>query len=197
MTPSSAVLYLWRARVSTLFGRHGIVYTRMLVEMASVSGPGRPIATGGQLALLGGTPVGIPAKPHYPRFTEQARRDVDDLLREGDMVGLGRAHPWIDAAEQRDRRVARRRPLPDDVLGACVAARGPDGAADHRRCGGHHDAVQLGSLDLPDPLQQCASGVRRRGSRSEASWTQTRSARRSGRGPRRSWSPTSTASRRT
>ena len=56
-------------------------------------------SSGRQLALLGGTPVGIPAKPHYPRFTEQARRDVDDVLRDGDMVGLGRTHPWVDAAE--------------------------------------------------------------------------------------------------
>ena len=69
------------------------------METASTSGPGSSATTDRKLALLGGTPIGAPAKPHYPRFTEQARRDVDDLLREGDMVALGRAHPWIDAAE--------------------------------------------------------------------------------------------------
>jgi perosamine synthetase len=70
------------------------------VETASVSGPGSSATTHSKLALLGGTPSGVPAKPHYPRFTEQARRDIDDVLRDGDMVGLGRAHPWIDAAER-------------------------------------------------------------------------------------------------
>lgn len=56
--------------------------------------------TDGRLALLGGAPIGIPDKPHYPRFTAEARREIDDLLRAGDMVGLGRAHPSIDAAER-------------------------------------------------------------------------------------------------
>jgi dTDP-4-amino-4,6-dideoxygalactose transaminase len=70
------------------------------VKAARVSGPGSPVSTGHKLALLGGTPVGVPDKPHYPRFTEQARRDIDDVLRDGDMVGLGRAHPWVDAAER-------------------------------------------------------------------------------------------------
>ena len=65
-----------------------------------MSGSGSSVSAGGRLALLGGTPVGIPAKPHYPRFTEAARRDIDDVLRDGDMVGLGRAHPWLDAAER-------------------------------------------------------------------------------------------------
>lgn len=76
------------------------VYTRSLVETASISGSGSSATTAGKLALLGGSPIGVPAKPHYPRFTEQARRDIDDLLREGDLVGLGRAHPWIDSAER-------------------------------------------------------------------------------------------------
>jgi dTDP-4-amino-4,6-dideoxygalactose transaminase len=70
------------------------------VEAARVSGPGSAAATDQRLALLGGTPVGVPSKPHYPRFTDQARHDIDEVLREGDMVGLGRAHPWVDAAEQ-------------------------------------------------------------------------------------------------
>ena len=64
-----------------------------------MTGSGRSGSAGGELALLGGTPVGIPARPHYPRFTAEARKDVDAVLREGDMVGLGRAHPWVDAAE--------------------------------------------------------------------------------------------------
>jgi dTDP-4-amino-4,6-dideoxygalactose transaminase len=71
-----------------------------LVSTASVSDPGSSAGTGDVLALLGGTPSGVPEKPHYPRFAEQARRDVDEVLRAGDMVGLGRAHPWIDAAER-------------------------------------------------------------------------------------------------
>ncbi len=78
------------------------------METASISGSGSAAessagscaTTHGKLALLGGTPIGVPDKPHYPRFTEHARRDIDDVLREGDMVGLGRAHPWIDAAER-------------------------------------------------------------------------------------------------
>src|SRR5271165_6394178 len=70
-----------------------------LVGTTSVSDSGFSAGTGSGLALLGGTPSGVPEKPHYPRFTEQARRDVDEVLRAGDMVGLGRAHPWIDAAE--------------------------------------------------------------------------------------------------
>jgi dTDP-4-amino-4,6-dideoxygalactose transaminase len=69
------------------------------VETARAPGSDRSVSTGDGLALLGGAPVGIPAKPHYPRFTEQARRDIDAALRDGDMVGLGRAHPWVDAAE--------------------------------------------------------------------------------------------------
>ena len=85
--------------MSTVAGGHGIVYTRPPVETASLSGSGSSVAADGRLALLGGTPVGLAARPHYPRFTEQARRDIDEVLREGDMVGLGRAHPWIDAAE--------------------------------------------------------------------------------------------------
>lgn len=70
-----------------------------VVGTASVSGSSSSVGTAGRLALLGGTPSGVPPKPHYPRFTEQARRDIDEVLRDGDMVGLGRAHPWIDAAE--------------------------------------------------------------------------------------------------
>jgi dTDP-4-amino-4,6-dideoxygalactose transaminase len=75
---------------------HESVYTRVLVEMASMSSA----TTDRRLALLGGDPIGIPAKPHYPRFTAKARSDIDDVLREGDTVGLGRAHRWIDAAER-------------------------------------------------------------------------------------------------
>ncbi len=70
------------------------------METARESDSGWSVSAGGELALLGGPAVGIPAKPHYPRFTERARRDIDDLLREGDMVGLGRTHPWVDAAER-------------------------------------------------------------------------------------------------
>jgi dTDP-4-amino-4,6-dideoxygalactose transaminase len=51
------------------------------------------------LALLGGEPVGAPQAPHYPRFTEQARRRVDELLRTGQMVGLSREHPQVGEAE--------------------------------------------------------------------------------------------------
>ncbi len=70
------------------------------METGSTFRLGSSEATHGKLALLGGTPIGAPAKPHYPRFTQQARRDIDDVLREGDIVGLGRAHPWVDAAER-------------------------------------------------------------------------------------------------
>jgi dTDP-4-amino-4,6-dideoxygalactose transaminase len=53
-----------------------------------------------KLALLGGRPSGVPAKPHYPRFTERARGQIDEVLREGRIVGLGTAHPWVGAAER-------------------------------------------------------------------------------------------------
>jgi dTDP-4-amino-4,6-dideoxygalactose transaminase len=72
----------------------------LLVETASISGSGSSITDGSKLALLGGSPSGIPSKPHYPRVTEAARRDIDKVLRDGDMVGLGRAHPWVEAAER-------------------------------------------------------------------------------------------------
>lgn len=42
----------------------------------------------------------MPSKPHYPRFTERARQDIDEVLREGEIVALGRTHPWVDAAER-------------------------------------------------------------------------------------------------
>lgn len=79
---------------------HGIVYTGELVSTAGAYGSESSVGAGAELALLGGTPAGVPPKPHYPRFTAQARRDIDEVLREGDMVGLGRAHPWLDAAER-------------------------------------------------------------------------------------------------
>ena len=100
MGPSARVLYLLGWRLSTVVRLREIVYTRSLVETASISGSGSSATTDRRLALLGGTPIGVSAKPHYPRFTEQARRDIDNVLREGDMVGLGRAHPSIDAAER-------------------------------------------------------------------------------------------------
>ncbi len=56
-------------------------------------------AASGTLALLGGKPVGAPAQPPYPRFTEHARSRVDQLLQSGPMVGLSRDHPLIDEAE--------------------------------------------------------------------------------------------------
>jgi dTDP-4-amino-4,6-dideoxygalactose transaminase len=53
----------------------------------------------GELALLGGDPVGAPAKPHYPHFSPHARQMVDELLHEGAMVGLSRENPQVNAAE--------------------------------------------------------------------------------------------------
>lgn len=70
------------------------------MDTRSVSTFGPSAGGVARLALLGGTPAGVPAKPHYPRFTEAARRDVDEVLSGGDMVGLGRAHPWVDCAER-------------------------------------------------------------------------------------------------
>jgi dTDP-4-amino-4,6-dideoxygalactose transaminase len=64
------------------------------------SGTVSSLSTDGELALFGGKPIGVPPKPHYPRFTEQARQRIDEVLREGDMVGLGASHPWIGAAER-------------------------------------------------------------------------------------------------
>lgn len=54
----------------------------------------------GKLALLGGAPVGAPAKPQYPRFTDRARQRVDELLRTGPMVGLSKEHPNVGEAER-------------------------------------------------------------------------------------------------
>lgn len=51
------------------------------------------------LALLGGQPVGSPAKPHYPRFSAKAREGVDQLLQTGPMVGLSKDHPQVGEAE--------------------------------------------------------------------------------------------------
>jgi dTDP-4-amino-4,6-dideoxygalactose transaminase len=52
------------------------------------------------LALFGGTPVGAPLKPQFPRFTERARQRVDELLQSGPMVGLSNEHPQIGEAER-------------------------------------------------------------------------------------------------
>jgi dTDP-4-amino-4,6-dideoxygalactose transaminase len=51
------------------------------------------------LALLGGEPVGAPDRPAFPRFTERARRRVDELLQQGPMVGLSKRHPLLAEAE--------------------------------------------------------------------------------------------------
>lgn len=51
------------------------------------------------LALLGGEPIGAPPKPQFPRFTERARRRVDELLQTGPMVGLSKEHPQVGEAE--------------------------------------------------------------------------------------------------
>jgi dTDP-4-amino-4,6-dideoxygalactose transaminase len=59
------------------------------------------VGTSGQttLALLGGTPVGAPERPLYPRISERARRRVDELLQTGPMVGLSNQHPQVGEAE--------------------------------------------------------------------------------------------------
>lgn len=73
----------------------------MTRKSSSVSGSESSLPTDGKLALLGGKPSGVPAKPHYPRFTERAREQIDEVLRgEGKIVGLGTAHPWVGAAER-------------------------------------------------------------------------------------------------
>jgi dTDP-4-amino-4,6-dideoxygalactose transaminase len=51
------------------------------------------------LALLGGTPIGTPARPRYPRVSDEARRRVDELLQTGPMVGLSNEHPQVAEAE--------------------------------------------------------------------------------------------------
>jgi dTDP-4-amino-4,6-dideoxygalactose transaminase len=56
-------------------------------------------ATSRTLALLGGEPIGGPTRPHYPRFSAQARRRVDELLQTGPMVGLSNEHPQVGEAE--------------------------------------------------------------------------------------------------
>lgn len=66
-----------------------------------ISEPMRSADAAGRLALLGGVPVGAPAKPHYPRFTEQARQRVDELLQRGPMVGLSKEHPNVGEAERK------------------------------------------------------------------------------------------------
>jgi dTDP-4-amino-4,6-dideoxygalactose transaminase len=52
------------------------------------------------LALLGGEPVGAPPRPKHPRFTDRARRRVDELLQTGPMVGLSKEHPQVGEAER-------------------------------------------------------------------------------------------------
>ena len=52
------------------------------------------------LALLGGQPVGSPTPPRHPQITEEARKRVDDLLRNGPMVGLSDEHPDVGEAER-------------------------------------------------------------------------------------------------
>jgi dTDP-4-amino-4,6-dideoxygalactose transaminase len=64
--------------------------------MASIIGTGGDAAT---LALLGGTPVGAPQRPAYPRITERARRRIDELLQTGPLVGLSNDNPIIREAE--------------------------------------------------------------------------------------------------
>jgi len=52
------------------------------------------------LALYGGTPVGSPTAPPYPRFTCDAIDRVTQLLERGDAVGLGRSNSVIREAEE-------------------------------------------------------------------------------------------------
>ena len=61
--------------------------------------PPTPTTEASTLALLGGQPVGAPAKPHYPRFSASARARVDQLLQTGPMVGLSKEHPQVGEAE--------------------------------------------------------------------------------------------------
>jgi dTDP-4-amino-4,6-dideoxygalactose transaminase len=51
------------------------------------------------LALLGGKPARIHRRPRFPVFSERARERVDEILRQGDSVGLGKLHPLIAEAE--------------------------------------------------------------------------------------------------
>jgi dTDP-4-amino-4,6-dideoxygalactose transaminase len=70
------------------------------MTMTNAPRPIPPHTEAGTLALLGGTPVGTPVRPQYPRFTERARRRVDELLQTGPMVGLSKEHPHVGEAER-------------------------------------------------------------------------------------------------
>ena len=52
-----------------------------------------------QLALLGGKPVGPVEQPVYPYFTPRALRRVEQIMREGRVLGLGREVPEVREAE--------------------------------------------------------------------------------------------------
>lgn len=64
--------------------------------MRSIVGTSGEAAT---LALFGGTPVGAPERPVYPRISERARRRIDEVLQTGPLVGLSNEHPLIGDAE--------------------------------------------------------------------------------------------------
>lgn len=51
------------------------------------------------LALLGGEPEHRFGLPRYPVFSDLARKRIDDLLRDGDVMGLSKLHPLIEEAE--------------------------------------------------------------------------------------------------
>lgn len=53
----------------------------------------------GQLALLGGRPVGPVEQPTYPYFTERAYRRVHQVMREGRVLGFSRDVPEVREAE--------------------------------------------------------------------------------------------------
>jgi dTDP-4-amino-4,6-dideoxygalactose transaminase len=52
-----------------------------------------------RLALLGGAPVREATRPRYPVFTERARDRIDELLRQGHVVGLSKRDEVIREAE--------------------------------------------------------------------------------------------------
>ncbi|MFM7187067.1 MAG: DegT/DnrJ/EryC1/StrS family aminotransferase [Armatimonadota bacterium] len=53
----------------------------------------------GQLALLGGDPIGTKSAPQHPKFTPDAIHSATHLLEIGETVGLGRTHSSIVNAE--------------------------------------------------------------------------------------------------
>ena len=178
-----------------LLSAREIVYTRPLVETASMSGRGvvcddrRQACPPRRYADRGSRQAALPAV-HRAGAARHRRPPARGRH------GRPRPSPSLDRRRRgRDCAMARRRPLPDDILRACVAARRPSWVC-------RSPAVRRSSRRRTrgEPRRPRSSTTTRfrcspTWTPSVASWTPTRSARRSGLEPRRSSSPISTASR--